>query len=87
MSKNIFLKCKESIYVFLGGKLKELPMPCIDSECTQFAVLFHFVLLSVYMWSVPIVSGTLVLFKIGSLHLLFCPISCHTRGAKQKRFA
>lgn len=62
-------------------------MPCIDLECTPFAVLFHFVLLSVYMWSVPIMSGTIVLFKIGSLHLLFCPISCHTKGGKQKRFA
>lgn len=65
----------------------ELDIPFIDSEGTQFAVLFHFVLLSVYMWSIPTVSGTIVLFKIGSLHLHFCLISCHTRGAKQKRFA
>lgn len=60
-------------------------MPCVDSECTQFAVLFHFALLSVYMWRAPIVSGTIVLLKTGSLHLLFCPISFPTRGAKQKK--
>lgn len=64
----------------MGRKLKELAALFIDLKCTQFAVLFHFVVLSIYAWSVSAMLGKTVLFKIGSLHFCYCIISCHIRG-------
>lgn len=63
----------------MGRKLKELAVLFIDLKCTQFAGLFHFVVLSIYAWNVSTMPVTTVLFKIGSLHFCYCTISCHIR--------